>query len=442
VVVPARAHLGSHEVVVRNNFYDPAKLEVDPGEAVTWRRLEGTHTVTADDRSFGTTGTTWDTFELTMPDADARIAYHCEVHAGMRGVVIVGNPPPPPPGERVLEVRRVPSSDYPTIAAALQGTPVSLIVEVEPGIYHESLVVDPPNLTVEDAPEIVIRGVGVEPGDVVLDGQDSRSVGVFAGIDGVRVENLTVRRYTSYGIWWRGVERFGAREVIAEDNAGMGLYAQAARRGSLHDVVARGSSVSGIRIAACSDCDVVIEGALVEDNLQGILATDAGSLVIRDSTVRGNGVGIVLRTGGTEAAPQRGAHVYANIISDNIDRRRRGGLPSDLPVGAGVWIDGGLFDVVEDNVIIGHSYGIAITGAALGHRVTGNVLDRSAEADLGWDGLGAQVCFEGNRDPDGDALVTMPPDAQTLYACSMPVTVGIPFPVVSATLLAWGTVLP
>lgn len=70
--------------------FEPFKVTVQAGAAVRWRNVaRHTHTVTADDGSFGSpnlkAGSTWEwTFE-----APGEYRYHCSPHPWMKGIVKV-----------------------------------------------------------------------------------------------------------------------------------------------------------------------------------------------------------------------------------------------------------------------------------------------------------------------------------------------------------------
>jgi plastocyanin len=90
------------DVLVRNDFFDPAQLEVAPGTTVVWAWASGgvTHNVTFDDgeasgdRPSGI-------YERTFA-AEGTFPYHCTIHgtptSGMRGVVTVTENPAPGDG--------------------------------------------------------------------------------------------------------------------------------------------------------------------------------------------------------------------------------------------------------------------------------------------------------------------------------------------------------
>lgn len=76
-------------VIMKNFQYQPAKLNVKPGETVTFRNDDiYDHTVTADDGSFNSGlipgGKTW-TLKITQPGT---IAYHCIPHPNMKAQLI------------------------------------------------------------------------------------------------------------------------------------------------------------------------------------------------------------------------------------------------------------------------------------------------------------------------------------------------------------------
>jgi PKD repeat protein len=86
-------------VDVRDFVYDPTPITVPVGGKVIWILQQGTHSVTSDDN--GTTfnqpaGNDWGSFSHDFPAAaalnDFTIGYHCTVHAGMTGQVIIDTP--------------------------------------------------------------------------------------------------------------------------------------------------------------------------------------------------------------------------------------------------------------------------------------------------------------------------------------------------------------
>lgn len=445
------------EVNVRNNAFDPIVAEVDRGGTVTWRLLEGQHTVTSDVAGGFDSGPLelGQPFSFKVPDEDRWIYYYCRIHGspgdgtkrgvGMWGAIKVGSPPPPPPAN--LEVRTVPSLAWPTLEAALGGlnevgpTRIELAAgthRVERELTPATLRLGIPGQKLSSRFELTIRGVG---DGVVIEG------GIAAALDGLHLDNVTITEAPFAAVlFWRGMQRWSVDRVRVSDAGNYGIRVERdARRGRIGDVTIAGARIAAISVASCVDCDIVIQRADVRGNLAGLSALNAGGLVVTESTFADNGVGIALKTSAGAEAPVRGAHLTRNTITNSTVRPSP--MPSasttlDLPVGAGVWLAGASFATVESNTIDGSSFGVVVTGPAYADRIIGNVVSGSIEADVAWDGVGANVCFAGNTAPDGSAATTMPPQAETLYACALPATVGIPMPLVTARVLAWGLAAP
>ena len=66
---------------------------------------------------------------------------------------------------------------------------------VNPGVYEEQLEITTPDVTVR----------GTDRNNVIIDGGGIRPFGIVATADGVRIENLTVRNATFYGVLVTGL---------------------------------------------------------------------------------------------------------------------------------------------------------------------------------------------------------------------------------------------
>jgi len=96
------------------------------------------------------------------------------------------------------EVRAVPE-EYETIQAAVDEAEEGDLVLVSPGVYKEAVTV-----TTDD---IVIRGL--DRNEVILDGEFEKDNGVrVLEADGVAVENMTARNYTTNGFYWVSAEGY------------------------------------------------------------------------------------------------------------------------------------------------------------------------------------------------------------------------------------------
>lgn len=83
-----------HLVTVSDFQFTPARMEIHPGDTVTWRNAGGFHNVVADDGSFrcaescagagGDPSTVLWSFTRTFATAGS-VPYYCEVHGGSGG---------------------------------------------------------------------------------------------------------------------------------------------------------------------------------------------------------------------------------------------------------------------------------------------------------------------------------------------------------------------
>lgn len=443
-------------IQIRNNVFAPADVRVEPGERVTWTLAEGRHTVTSDvGRRFdsGVMERAGQAFSFTAPRTDVTIFYHCRIHgiggegdrwgSGMVGRVIVGKGSPAPVAASGVETRRVPSKRWPTLPASLASLEPDgrYRVELAPGTYRP-IDITAGGLGFEDAPddrfELSIRGGGRRPSDVTFEGAESLGMSV----DGLRIENVSFRGQRFAAVFVRGIDRWSIDDIDVGGGAAHGVWIEDAYHGRVRRASISGAKVAGIAVRGCGDCDLLVDSVTVQRSLQGISAVGAGALVIRGSVFRDNGVGVALKASLGDGRLHRGADISLNTFRNNTRRPADALVPGadrDLPVGAGVWIDGGAFDTVHRNDFEGHSFGVAITGPSHSSRVVANTVSGSREADVAWDGMGWDVCFADNDEPDGAPGTSMPPAAQDVYACALPATVGIPYPLVTATLLGWGT---
>ncbi|MGH9040537.1 MAG: cupredoxin domain-containing protein [Acidimicrobiia bacterium] len=78
------------KVVIKQTAFQPAEVEIPMGQELIWSFEDNglTHTVTADDGSFDSGRLSSGEFRRAFP-TQGEIAYHCEVHARMKGTIVV-----------------------------------------------------------------------------------------------------------------------------------------------------------------------------------------------------------------------------------------------------------------------------------------------------------------------------------------------------------------
>ncbi len=267
-----------------------------------------------------------------------------------------------------LTVVEVPK-DAPTLAAALGSVQPGGMILLSPGTYKEQLVIDKVDVTIR----------GLDRNTVVIDGEGTRPYGIVGIADGVRIENLTVRNTTFYGVLVTGqhdkngpqahtgddytkldptkfppLERFAINSVTAYNNGLYGIYAFDAKHGVISNSYASGSADSGFYVGQCPDCDILVSGNVAERNAVGFENANAStSLTIVGNRFSNNRVGLTLISNYQEAfSPQTANLVAGNVLSDNHSadspEQEDGGF------GIGLGISGGRDNVIENNRIEGN----------------------------------------------------------------------------------------
>lgn len=281
-------------------------------------------------------------------------------------------------GHRVLTV----PEQYGTIQGAVDAARPGDLVLVEPGTYHEEVVVDTDSITIR----------GVDRNEVVLDGRDELGNGIEVTASGVAVENLTLTGYRFNGVMVNGadgeyradgsgsVDGYRVDHVTTYNNGLYGIYAFAARNGTISNSYASGHPDSGIYVGQCKPCNVVIRAVTAEFNAIGYYGTNAsGGVYVVESTFRGNRLGIAPNSQDAERlAPQEETVVAGNlVIGEGAE-----GAPRILQgfFGGGIAVGGGTSNTVTRNLVVGHeAYGIGLVALGpydpIGNRVEENVLE-------------------------------------------------------------------
>jgi hypothetical protein len=288
--------------------------------------------------------------------------------------------------------------EYETIQAAVDDAEEGDLVLVSPGVYREAVTVTTPG--------IVIRGL--DRNEVILDGGFELDNGIrVLETDGVAVENMTARNYTTNGFFWTGVDRYRGSYLTAHNNGDYGVYAFDSTTGLLEHSYGSGSPDAGFYIGQCFPCDAVIRDVVSENNGLGYSGTNAGgNLLIVDSIFRDNRAGIVPNSGDYELLPpERETTVVGNLVQSNSNGSTAAIDSARLATGNGILVYGGIRNVVERNRVVDHDLtGIALVPAVDSQTwpvednvVRDNVVSGSGMADLAaFDEEGAGNCFEGN----------------------------------------------
>jgi parallel beta-helix repeat protein len=302
-----------------------------------------------------------------------------------------------------------------SIAAALALAKPGMVVEVEPGIYHEALVVDTPNIT--------LRGIVRGPERPVLDGRGTLNDGVIASGSPFTMTGFGVRHYKGNGVTTQGVDGVFLSDLVIDDT---GLY-------GVYPVQSRNISVTHCTVTRIRDAAIYVgesQGALVamnevHHNVAGIEIENTNDAEVRDNLAHDNTAGIlVFVLPGKVQKEGKRSRVHRNwVVKNNTPNfGDPEAIVGQLPYGIGILLMGADDTLVENNQVRENaSLGIALTRLAEEHarkdpalepmtdgaRIVSNHLDANGTSphpgvtqgyggggDFGWDGTGAGNCAD------------------------------------------------
>lgn len=237
--------------------------------------------------------------------------------------------------------------DQPTIQEAVDAASPGDLILIQPGVYKEAVKVTTDELTIR----------GLDRNTVILDGEFEKDNGIFVvEADGVAVENMTARNYTSNGFYWTGVTGYRGSYLTAYRNGDYGIYAFDSVTGQLDNSLGSGSPDAGFYIGECYPCDAVIDNVISEYNGLGYSGTNSGGeLYIINSTFRNNRAGIVPNSGSYELCyPNRQTTVAGNLVYSNNETDNPAIDVALLAQGNGILLAGAVQNTIQNNLVWDH----------------------------------------------------------------------------------------
>jgi hypothetical protein len=396
---------------------------------------------------------------------------------------------------------------YTSVQAAVNAANPGDFVLIWPGTYHEKgasqagVYIDKPNIHVRGMDRNGVVLDGTNPGasapctsnPALQDVSGRNGIEVFKA-DGVTIDNLTVCNYLQgpngdgNEIWWNGGDGSGtigmgpfegsylsATSTFYVDGnsprAEYGIFVSNSRGpGGIRYSYASNMADSSFYVGACPDCNTTLDHVHAQNSALGYSGTNAGGhLQIKSSEWDHNRSGIVPNSLNNDDAPppQSGlcpgsttricTVIQGNHVHDNNNANTPGaGLSATAPVGSGIEISGGSFDLIRNNTvdhqgawgIVLHDYPDTETPPPVSHceggtqsgdvclfNAHGNLVFNNVLSDNGSFGnptngdlanepgqSNPRNCFSGNFDPAG--LTSDPANIETVDGppCDQPGT--------------------
>jgi parallel beta-helix repeat protein len=229
------------------------------------------------------------------------------------------------------------------------------VVEVHPGVYHETLTLDLSDL----------RLVGVtENGQrAVLDGQGRLSDGIIGTARGVELIGFDVRDYTANGIMVNLGSDIVMRDLRLSNTGLYGLYPV-----EVSGVIIEDCEVTGVRDAGIyvgQSRDIAVRRSKVHGNVTGIEIENSVNAVVEDNDVYDNTGGIlVFLLPNNPSKVGEDTVVRGNRVHDNNHENfgDPSAIVSRVPAGVGIIVLGADGTEITGNEIRDHrSFGIAVS---------------------------------------------------------------------------------
>lgn len=134
-----------------------------------------------------------------------------------------------------------------SIQAAVNNAEAGSIIQIEAGIYKESITVDKPG----------IQLIGSDDGVIIQNpGDEENGITVSDNGDGFVLKNVTVQNFEENGIVLTSVDNFLISHVTAINDGEYGIFPVHSSNGVIEHCVVKGHSDTGIYVGQSSDVNM------------------------------------------------------------------------------------------------------------------------------------------------------------------------------------------
>ncbi|HKE02669.1 MAG TPA: parallel beta-helix domain-containing protein, partial [Blastocatellia bacterium] len=303
-----------------------------------------------------------------------------------------------------------------SIQAALDRAIPGDTIEIRPGAYSETLLVD-----VDD---ITIRGLKENDQRPILDGQNKLTDAVITSSHNFTIENLVIKDYVNNGVTVHGGQNSTFRDLEVH-NAGLyGVYPVECRGVLVERVLATGIKDAAIYVGQSRD--IIVRDCEVHSNVTGIEIENSVHALVENNYAHDNAGGILVfllpnnpSKVGSDTTVRKNRIINNNHTNFGDPTSTVGKVES----GTGLLIMAADRTTVTENEIRGNnSFGVAVVGLAIafpkgktfdvgaipeGNRIYNNKLAENGRnpgasvkqlgamnVDILWDGSGWDNSFE------------------------------------------------
>lgn len=307
-----------------------------------------------------------------------------------------------------------------SIQAAVDAAEAGFVIQIDPGVYNEAIVVNKPG----------IQLIGIGKGVIIQNpGDEENGITVNDNGDGFVLKNVTVQNFKENGIVLTAVDNFTIAHVTAINNGEYGIFPVHSSHGVIEFCKVKGHSDTGIYVGQSSDVRMEFNAAF--ENVNGLEVENSSNVSVTHNQSFNNVCGILVDLlPGKDVKVSSGIYVAGNSVYNNnhVNFGTPGELESVVPTGLGILVLGADKTTVENNFVTGNNFaGITVfstlvLGALAGippaafadidpnpdnARIIRNIVKKNGSAppslsiplpgvDFLWDGSGSNNCWQNN----------------------------------------------
>src|SRR5215510_3331868 len=258
-----------------------------------------------------------------------------------------------------------------SIQAALDHCVPGDKIEIRPGAYNETLLVDVDNIT--------IRGLKEDGRRPILDGQNSLTDAVITSSHNFTIENLVIKDYLNNGVTVHGGQNATFRDLEIH-NAGLyGVYPVECRGVLVERVLATGIKDAAIYVGQSRD--IIVKDSEVHSNVTGIEIENSVHALVENNYAHDNAGGILvflLPNNPSKVGSDTTVRKNRIINNNHTNFGDKTSTVGKVESGTGLLIMAADRTTVTENEIRGNkSFGIAVLGLAIAYP-KGKVFDVGA----------------------------------------------------------------